>query len=301
MQNLLKNVEHICLDHCEMDGNVFKQLAIYCRKLKQMENIWCKTPNDGLFLQHFPTLERLKLRSNESIRVNQLKIFLEKHTNLKEIDINWEFLWANGEVLMQTNCQLDLLKVHFDTKDNISLFEQFIELLKTLHEHRFYKSLHFSFSFDVDKEHLSHAICTLPPFKRLSVKNSLCLEFNHLTNLKELNIASFNSNTNIEAIARNLPNLEQLTLDGAEIKWILPFIRHSKRLKTIQIDMLGSEVIDLFALNEERKMLENACQVSIYVPDDVYVPTKWKSHNFNLELNLIRILRIESFDFREMY
>ena len=92
-----------------------------------------------------------------------------------------------------------------------------------------------------------------------------------------------------------------MTLDSDDIKSILPFIRHSRKLKTIKIDDLKSGALNIFALNEERKKLENACKISIYVRDNVYVPTKWKSHNFKLELDLIKILRLESFDFEESF
>ena len=300
MQNILKNVEHICLTVFQIDGNVLKQLANACQKLKQLEIDYRNSYDDVVFSQHFPTLERFKY-TYSGLRTNQLKQFLEKHTHLKRFEISWRILCDNQDALMQTNCQLDVLKVCFNFFDNESLFHQFINLLKTLHEHRFYKSLHLSFPLKFCKEHVSHAISILPQLQRLSVDSSSCLDLNHLTNLKELIMELFYLTINIEVYAKNLPNLEQLTLDSAEIKSILPFIRHSRKLKTIKIRTQKSEVLDLNVLNEERKKLENACKVSIYVQDDAYLPTKWKSHNFNLELDFIKILRLESFNFQESF
>lgn len=50
-----------------------------------------------------------------------------------------------------------------------------------------------------------------------------------------------------------------------------------------------SKCFDVNALNVERKKLENACVVTIYVQECIYLSAKWKSQNVNL--SHVRIVR----------
>lgn len=66
---------------------------------------------------------------------------------------------------------------------------------------------------------------------------------------------------NLEVVAKNLIKLERLTFGLAIDDYILPFICHSKRLKSIKINGgIEDYTVDLFTLNEKRKKLEGACQ-----------------------------------------
>lgn len=112
-----------------------------------------------------------------------------------------------------------------------------------------------------------------------------------LTDLKELSL-SFASSEHIETVAKSLTKLELLSLVSTKIKVILTFMRHSKKLKTIKFLRLSEKVLDAFALSQERKEFENMCPVAIYMPDDIYLPTKWKSRNSNLDL--VRIMRLNT-------
>ena len=78
-------------------------------------------------------------------------------------DIDLEFLRKNRDILVETNCHLDLLKID---SQSFKIHSKFIELLKILPEHRFYKSLHFQFRSDFGDEQLRYTISTLPQFER---------------------------------------------------------------------------------------------------------------------------------------
>lgn len=305
MQNVLKNVEVIELSSCKIASNAYEQIANYCPKLKQMKVNGDKISN-AAFSNYYPALERLELSKMHCKRLDKLKIFFEQHTNLKQFEIDYRFLWTNRDVLNQTNIQLDLLRVDYNRFDRTVPFEQFIDLLKTLYERGFYKALQLPFVVGpdaIDHEHLTNVLSSLPALERLSLLRFPFFDLKSLANLKELNVfGSFGYTINIETLAKCLPKLEQLTLGVVNTNdLILPFIRHSKRLKTIKIGSTNDFVLDLFPLNQERKKLENACQISIYVLHKSYLPTKWKSHNFNLELDLIRIMRLDYFDFFEHF
>lgn len=68
------------------------QFANYCPNLEHLKVYSCSACN-ALFLHHFPTLERLQYESDvKCTRINELKMFLEKHTKLKQFEANGRFL-----------------------------------------------------------------------------------------------------------------------------------------------------------------------------------------------------------------
>lgn len=89
----------------------------------------------------------------------------------------------------------------------------------------------------------------------------------------------------VEALARSLLKLERLELRGGTFEQISVFVRNLKNLKTIRILTLPmrNEFFDLFSLNEERKKLKNAAQVTIDLPERIYMNEIWKSKELNLE------------------
>lgn len=213
-------------------------------------------------MQHYPTLERLQFRlSNNSTspatQIAEVKPFLEKHSNLKHFEIDFDFLWANRSLLNQTNIQLDLLNIHFYKRFINSRPNKLIEFLRALHVRGFYKTLQFSSCFIIN-DRLSNEISTFSTFDQLSIsENNLYIDLNRFSNLRELFIHECSYSANMETVAKNLSKLEQLTvIITRPIDSILPFVCHSKRLKTIRIGRLRDpETLDLFALNQERKTL----------------------------------------------
>lgn len=75
-------------------------------------------------------------------------------------------------------------------------------------------------------------------------------------------------------MAKNLTKLKRLPVGLASSNHILPFICHSKRLKTVRILRYG----DL-----------NGASLS-FVPEHIYLPEKWNSKNVNL--SYVQILRL---------
>lgn len=307
MQNVLKNVETIQLVHCRLSGRVFEQMAKHCSKLKYLHihnsNVMA---NHGLFLHYFPTLEHLQYRPLVSqTRVNELKVFLEKHSNLKRFAASNHFLWENRDILIQTNVQLDLLNVHFDSTDPMP-FDQFIKFLRSLYARGLYKTLKLTFRFcrpaNVTTQELKNAISTLPALRKLVLPDDSFIDLPRLSNLKEFYIEFLNtSNANTEILATSLPKLERLGLGWGfmTVDALLPFIRHSKYLETIECPYFADKTLDLNALNEERKKHNkdaDACPISIRVPEYVHLDQTWNSQN--LKLDLVKIERFElNYDF----
>lgn len=286
-RNVLKNVEDIHIEHCNIDVEIFAQFVNYCPKLKSMRAEYGNTDHaaiaKSLFSQHYPTLEQLKYKSNSCHRqIDALKLFLEKHPKLKEFECNMPFLWANRDLLLKTNVQLDLFIVDFTRNYNIPS-DQFVEFLKKLYARGFYKSLQLSIDRITNDifVHSDNGICTLPAFELLDINTDEEIDLSCLINLRELHIFNFQS-TDMENLAKKLVKLEKLSFGSASMNKLLPFIYYSKRLKTVYIDNLDNDDLDLFALNEKRKKLENARQVEICVREHHYLNAKWNSKYCNL-------------------
>ncbi|XP_055303092.1 uncharacterized protein LOC129568813 [Sitodiplosis mosellana] len=60
-------------------------------------------------------------------------------------------------------------------------------------------------------------------------------------------------------------------------------------------------IIDLVALNEERKKLVGARKVTIYVRDDVFLATKWAAYNGDINLSLIEMGRSDSYEWNHHF
>lgn len=307
-RNVLKNVEKIYLKYCDIsEVKAIDQLVAYCPKLTHLivrhadESYYF---TKAIFSQYIPTLEHFEYQTWSAMRYDGLKIFLEKHSNkLKSFESDYDFVWTNRDLLIGANhVQLDVLAINVNTPD--IPFDQFADFLKTLHARGFYKTLHLKLndeSENTDVDHVTDIVSTLPALEIwTSYENALLIDLSRLINLTELHVSSFvtldpDTEIDIEALAKSLMKLERLGIHMAHYSGEMePFIRYSKKLKSIKFSyFLGSGgAIDLFALNEERKR-HDACQITIYADDRVYLPTKWKSQNVNL--SHIDLRRIENF------
>lgn len=295
-QNVLENIENLLLRDCTTGaGDIFRQFAEFCPKLKYLDIKHCHEPNavfKKVFLYHYPTLERMKYESfpwDEARQIDELKAFLEKHTKLKHFECDDRFLWANRNLLNQTNVRLDRLSIHLKTPEIATQFDHFIDVLWQLHERGFYKTIHFSIDLWYDYnnyEPLINGISTLPALESLSI--DVLESFNSLSglvNLTELRVGEPSHSATeleVETTIKNLTRLQHLTFDQAKITDILPFVRHSKTLNTIKILESRNLALNSFALNKERKNLENAQKVVIHARENVYLHEKWQPKNSNL-------------------
>lgn len=286
-QNVLRNIEIIELIGCKVDGKIFNQLANDCPKLKYLNINSCRmevaTINEFL-KQHYPQLKYMRF-IYKGKRIMELKTFLKKHSNLKCFMTDFGFLWANRNLLKETNVQLDMLE--FDVDDTTIPFDGFVDFMKVLYERGFYKALHLSCGNiwgDLDVN-FCNAVYRLPTLDKLSLVANSDIDLSRLTNLNELFVLSMHqcSVADLENIAKSLSHLKRLVFGEASIDVMFPFIRHSKRLNEFLVDdVLDSEFLDLFVFNEERKKLADASQISIGVNEDIYLANKWNTRNSNL-------------------
>lgn len=122
-----------------------------------------------------------------------------------------------------------------------------------------------------------------------------CASLSGLKQLKELYISGNRYAKDMEALAINLTQLKRLHICGARIEFILPFLRHTKTLKTILMVSDLDDALNVFTLNHEREQLELAEKVLIGVCETVYLATKREFGQLNWQF--VHIVREESIDF----
>lgn len=114
--------------------------------MKNLKIKWCDATTDAdfetLFSQWYPSLESFCwLPDKSDIRIDRLRIYLEKHLKLKQLETDWEFLWVNCDLFGETMIELDALIIHFNTMSADIGFVEFTSVIKTLYAHKFYRSL----------------------------------------------------------------------------------------------------------------------------------------------------------------
>lgn len=287
---LFENIECIELNACVLvkkTGRIFEHLAENCPKLRYFAVNRCRTTSDlsrSLFSQHYAALTHFKyipMPNDANNRVDELQMFLEMHQNVKYLDIECNFLWANRDSINQTNIQLDRLTINIiDSLDNHFPIDEFLNFLTRLHERNFFKSL--GFSVDCGVERVPKKISTIPALHALHCYSISLINVSCLTELKELNIDAFADEFNLMILAKNLTKLEHLSFSSANIGSISLFICQSKRLKTLKICQRPSNDTDL--VPEIRRRCDRSFNLFA-----IYLAAKWNPKCLNL--SHIKIVR----------
>lgn len=283
-EHILNELETISMERCrcDIDGGVYENLLKQCKKLKSLKI------GDEFVIACLPhkypeTLQRLDILSYDKRFGNdELKIFFELNRNVRNFAINSKCISANRQSLMESNIKLDDLTVKY-----VSAWE-FNSILSDLHQRGFYHRLHY---YVYDRP-LEHQLAEMPGLFTLQVAYDRVTKLPPLSSLNEL-IFDQIYKEDIKQIPNMCINLERLILCRAFASDISPFIRLSRELKEIKVKHLtGIKSLDVAALNSERKKLNGAQKLIIYVSEDVYLATKWSTRRCSR--NLIEIQRIES-------
>lgn len=170
--------------------------------------------------------------------------------------------------------------------------QTFCNLLNQLHERGFYRRLHLNVigpNQECGKEFASlHALESLSIW-HFSERCGL----DRLVNLKQLTIWDGFNPIDMEIIAKNLVNLREISIKKATFNDILPFIQYSTKLNKIHTNFTD-DILDLQRLNEERMKLSGGRKIMIYVPDDIFLTTKWNTKHGDTNLSCIEIRRSTS-------
>lgn len=300
IKNFLNTIKVVKLQFCRVEDEILMEFLMLCPNLKHLHlsnlEYIANTSNKTSWLrQNYRCLERLELDYVEiEPETSKLTSFLKQHPNVKYLGIDATCLWINRHILCKSDIKLDYLAIY----ERYNQFEaSTIELIKNLFHQGFYKILH------VNILNLKQVQSNVVELASLSALEAIAVPMNFnpvlLIHLMELDFGGIGRlEIDCEEIAKQLTKLERLCFHWASTNYILPFIQHTKRLTIVKLNyvfggnLIKHTAIDLMTLNKERKKLDQAKAVSIYVRERTYLATKWKTEHLNLCLVIVR--RLES-------
>lgn len=300
LQKILPKLEIVQLRQCTMDGDFYEDFLKFCENLKQiyiqddLGDILDENGNPWL-LRSYPSLEHLQLTPRYSFQINELRTFFQQNKKIRSFSTSLRCFWENRNELMTSNEQLDVFELLILDKFHRLLInmQSVYNFLNKLHARGFFKRLHL-YVKRVDKTY-SEELALLDGLEKLSIVQFS--EFNGLStmvNLKEFAVERNIGMKDIEILAKSLMNLESLSIGSVKCMDILPFIQNLVKLKKIRANFHES-VLDLRALNNEREKLSGGKKVTIYVPDNVFLTTKWSTEHGNTNLEFIEMKRATSY------
>lgn len=285
-KNILNRIECIELYECTMHEDFFERFLESCPKLRCLRiyggSFKPASAANGLFLQNHPTLQYLHYSLGYNPPgIMPLNRFLELNRNVKCLEIDDDQLWANRNTCNRSNIQLESLVVRINSAKMTAT--DFAHLLKTLNERGFYRAVHLSIEWipeSFDCQEFIDEMIAVRSFETLYSQFYVSLA--RLTQLKELRVLGREFHEDFQTLAANLTQLERIELSATSTDHFLPFIRCSKTLQKIHVNKLmgGSHFngtsVNVFALDCERRKLENAHQISIGLfEEQIYLDTKW--------------------------
>lgn len=305
---ILPNIEVLELRYCTVDLDFYDDLLKYCKNVRRIQSTQVKFKKKFKWLlQQYEKLEHLEICVGDDFadRIDELCTFFQRNPNIRSFSCNPATLWSFEDALLNSEVQLDT----FELKpwDDWFLIEDIWDLLGRLQTHGFYKRLHINvrsilegYAYELPGKKFLETICLekLSIFRCNSTFEPIST---HLIEYSEMVKSEIANMSRTELLVRNLINVERLDLERGSIDHaplnILLLIQKLKHLKKINLVHFESEeIIQLERLNEEREKLVGAKKVTIYVPDAVYLATKWATKNGITNFNMIEMKRIHSYE-----
>lgn len=307
------NIETIKISNCAIDGDFGEKFLIFFPNLKYlcvdqivMSSYEIRYESIGTgsewLTQKYPKLKRLDLFLKNPTKL-ELKQFFEQNPNVRYFSTYFIHFMTHRDWITTANVKLDDLSINIDDyydnfnnpNDTFDLdTRNLCQFLQELYERGFYKRLHLCTTFSDDD-----SMAKVVSFPALhGVSGSIGdVDQPLLLSVKELKIKyGFSA----KAPALNFPNLTRVSLWNTISDNILYLIRCAPKLKEIKAESLrrgllyDGRILDLYALNKERKKLERPCKVTIYVDESVFLATKWTLKN--IDLSLIEMKRGSSYE-----
>lgn len=299
LRKILSRLETVQLRQCTMHGDFYEMFLKFCGNLKRiyiqddLGDILDENGNPWLH-QNYPTLEFLQLKPRYSFKINELSAFFERNVNIRYFSTSLRCLWENRDKLLNCEAELDSLEILILDKYHRHMIRMHsaYSLLNQLFDRGFYKRLHLHVK-RID-ETCSEQLISLHGLETLSIVQFSGFDgLTQLIELKELNVDGSVKSKDIEILAMSLVNLECLSIGNINCNDLLPFIRYTEKLKKIRANNSEGEM-DLVTFNKERNKLCGARKVTIYVPDNCFLATKWSIDNGNTNLSLVEMKRLTS-------
>ncbi|XP_055296108.1 uncharacterized protein LOC129565347 isoform X1 [Sitodiplosis mosellana] len=310
-KGILPQVERLKINTWQLsanEGNFYESILKWCSNLKYLsidlihyaiigeDNEWLK--------QQCPTIEHVAMDDNDvggpgmAGVFPDLKTFFELNPNIQTFSTTFHLLRINGNVFLGSNVKVDQLNVYGDCFHEYGM-NVICELLNQLHDQGFYQRLHMEASYITLQEELDLIISVRGMEKLyLDFCSSDKLTLAPKPEIKELGISYVGDYIALDAVAKSLMNVERVCIGQGKVEEIIPFLRYARKVKEIKVGRLDegahfeNGVIDLPALNKERKGLAGASKITIYVHEDVFLATKMAL--MKTDFSLVTLKRAEA-------
>lgn len=324
IDQILKQAVSITVRYDQFEGDFYGVFLKYCQQRKSVTILFIygdnpmETSNEWL-LRSYPMLRHISFEDTDisgagfAEKVVELKAFFELNPNVCSFSMSSHFLEQNGDCLKRTNVQLDQLTIHSDCYRENGM-NGICNLLKELHRQGFYRRLHLYGSFIFSKEDLDEMF-SVPAEKLYLGCFDRDIEFSLplMPELVELGVSFSGEIKNLEQMAKSLMNITRIYIKHGSVDDLALFIRHSAKVKQIKINSLdkgqnnnkgnnnkghffNNTIIDLPALNRERRLLRGACKIRIYVNESIYLATKWAT--MNTDFDLVELKRGQAYEWK---
>lgn len=315
VKQCLNGVEILEIDLCTMKMEFYENFLKFCPKLKSLSvsrssydrdgGIIIGPDNDWLQRTYPSTLEHVELTDLYELRHNELRNFLQLNRNVRSFSIDAKSLMLNQDQVLAAAANdviVDKLAIDFHPHainaeiEPAIIAQLFYNFLIELQECQFFAELHLYVKF-MDHQNCMQKLYSLNTLTMLG--GYIDRIENPLMRVKELDISMGSDILDLQTLPEKLPNLERIHFAKATVDHILPFIRFSPRLKQVKcgdlsdgMHMIGG-ILDVDALNNQRKELPNARKVTIYVNEAVFLATKW-ARKGAMHFDLVELRRGES-------
>lgn len=314
IKEILGQLETVKLTQCVIhkDMEFYESFLQFCINIKKLclfyplqwnythSSVNIFGANNSWLLRKYSKLEYFELRNITTGRIAELQTFFEQNTTIKTFATNMKLIRSNSEIFKNINSTWNVLSVVFEDPYAI---DTSLDLLSNLYEREHFQHLHLHipkhifFQQSIANQMTSLSLIGLT----IGQVNFLTLNSSPFRDLKHLWIGD--SVFNVErhcVLAKTLINLEFISFEYRIIDDILPFIRYSAKLKTIDLRFSVqdyeefSNFISLEEQNNERSKLRNARKIIIYIPEEAYLLIKWRQSSTSC--GLIEIRRNASHD-----
>lgn len=311
----LKSVETLTIEYDDINQEIYEKIRSTCVNLKRLCLRNVKINGNEGTLKKFKELDHLEwyvrpafLNSyiRNTFEIPLLRTFLAQNTSIRSFATTVDCLWENRYIIIKSNIKLDVLNIEFEYGEHRNLDYLYRFLNECYECYGVYKSLQLTIMY-VDQQIIDQ-LKMLYSLKHLKFDYTTDLrnvDVSGLTNLTEISIGNMGKLADIYGLTTKLINLEKIYSEKATSDEIRLFVRHSKKLNTIQVKYLtqggitldasifNGNILDVKTLNKERNQLNGARKLRIFISDKIFVATKYAISQTN-SFNLIEIRRVES-------
>lgn len=317
IQTILNKAKVVQIRNCSVDDDFYHTFLQHCKCIERLYvqdvdiSHHRQSQRQPWLCQSYSTLQHLELVPQYSNHLDDIAEFFQRNPNIRSFSTSAAVLWQNRDAFFKCAVKLDVLEVKmFRSAPNRlgqnvvaerELMRLTCNLLNQLYKCGLFERLHF-FVQNAGEAN-NQCINSLHGLEKLCIKQ-LDVGFklsqrNDLSELVILNCANANVK-NMEQFAKTLPILQRLFLQNASFDILLPFARHSANLNRVKWipevkKHSNHHILNLLSLDKEREKLFAARKITIFVPDYVFLMTKWTTNYGNTIMNSIEMKRTDSF------